>query len=117
MGRNRCDPSLIKPEEFKNKLSQIGLCSPEDAGHLFNALQPDRTTKCLDFKMFHTGMETIISNPGKSINPRAFLGSSSVPAKNRPLLLHQPLDSIGASQEFRKSSLFSSRNGGEGVPP
>lgn len=96
---------MIKREEFKSKLSQIGLCSSEDAGQLFNALQPDQTTKCLDFKMFHTGMEGITSNAHKSIDPRGLLGNSSVPHKPRPLLLHQPLDSIGASHEFRKSRL------------
>lgn len=84
--------SLIKKQEFLNKMNDLGICNDDQAGRLFEALKPEAPTHqgCINFKAFHTGMQNISSGGAKSIETQFGQMSSSLPPR-RTLL--QPLDS------------------------
>jgi Ca2+-binding EF-hand superfamily protein len=99
---DRDDDGVVRKAEFQTKLTDIGLCSGEQAGHLFDALRKDANSPCLDFKTFHTGFRKITGDGGNSIDTSGFQlmrppgQSVSLPQRRA---LQQPLDAAA----FRKS--------------
>jgi hypothetical protein len=84
-----------------SKLNDLGICSNDQAGRLFEALKPDISNHqpSIDFKTFHSGLQNITSGGAKSIETQQGAITASLPPRRTIL---QPLD----SGMFRQCSIF-----------